>query len=200
MYAVNYFPEHRTIWIAAARLEQGSHGNLKERMLMSQITSRSIPRSSPLELLHRACQRVDDLYLANSSEHGITPRQYAVLRTLAAQKDVSQTDISDATGIDRSTLADIVRRLVVKKLVERKRTQNDARMYAVRLTDAGRRSLSGATAAARTADSSLLGALNASEREQFLDMLGRVVEGKSRGSATKKVRALKATRSPMRAA
>ena len=167
---------------------------------MSQITSRSNARPSPLDLLHRACQRIDDLFLVNVGEQDVTPRQYAVLRILAAQKDVSQTDISDATGIDRSTLADIVRRLVGKKLVERKRTKNDARMYAVRLTDAGRQVLSGATSAARSADNGLLGALSSAEREQFLVMLGRVVEGKGQLTGTKKARALAMQTSRVRAA
>ncbi|MFZ1102753.1 MAG: helix-turn-helix domain-containing protein, partial [Hyphomicrobiaceae bacterium] len=39
------------------------------------------------------------------------------------------------TGIDRSTLADIVRRLTRKGLLQRCRTNEDARAYAVRLTD-----------------------------------------------------------------
>ena len=148
---------------------------------MRQSASRS-SRPSPLALLHRACQRVDDLFSATGAEGGVTPRQYAVMRTLASQKDVSQTEISDLTGIDRSTLADIVRRLVGKGLVQRKRTKHDARMYAVRLTDAGREALNAATQAARSADNGLLSALNVTEREQFLDMLERAVEGKaSRG-------------------
>ena len=159
---------------------------------MSQIPARSSGRPSPLNLLHRACQRVDDLFLVNAGEHGVTPRQYAVLRMLATHKDVSQTDISDASGIDRSTLADIVRRLVGKGLVARKRTKDDARMYAVRLTDAGRDALSVAGQAARSADNGLLGALNGAEREQFLAMLERIVEGKSGANGAKKPSALTA--------
>jgi DNA-binding MarR family transcriptional regulator len=174
--------------------------SLKDWHHMSQLASRPIGRPSPLNLLHRACQRIDDLFLVNVAELGVTPRQYAVMRILAAQKDVSQTDISEATGIDRSTLADIVRRLVGKKLVERKRTKTDARMYAVRLTDSGRRMVTSATAAARNADSGLLSVLNNAEREQFLDMLDRVVEGKSQTGAAKKVRAVTAVSSRKRAA
>lgn len=150
---------------------------------MSQLAARSNARPSPLELLHRACQRVDDLFHVNAGENGVTPRQYAVLRTLATHKDVSQTDISDVTGIDRSTLADIVRRLVGRDLVQRKRTKTDARMYAVRLTDTGRDTLAVAGLAARSADSNLLAVLSGAEREQFLDMLGRVVAGKSRADS-----------------
>jgi DNA-binding MarR family transcriptional regulator len=153
---------------------------------MSKTITRSNLRPSPLALLHRACQRIDDLFQGGAGDDGVTPRQYAVLRILADQTDVSQTDISDATGIDRSTLADIVRRLVGKGLVQRKRTKHDARMYAVRLTDAGRTALTAAGLAARNADSGLLSALNVAEREQFLDLLQRAVEGKGQVSSAKK--------------
>lgn len=167
---------------------------------MSQQSSRSGNRPSPLNLLHRACQRVDDLFLANPSEHGITPRQYAVLRALATNTDVSQTDISDVSGIDRSTLADIVRRLVGRGLVQRKRTKADARMYAVRLSDAGRNALASAALAARSADSNLLAPLSSIEREQFLAMLDRVVEGKSQLNVAKKHPAVAAKSTRSRAA
>jgi DNA-binding MarR family transcriptional regulator len=41
----------------------------------------------------------------------LTPRQLAVLVTVANNEGLSQTGLVDRTGIDRSTLADIVRRL-----------------------------------------------------------------------------------------
>ena len=153
---------------------------------MSQLAARSNARPSPLNLMHRACQRIDDLFIANAGKGGVTPRQFAVMRALATQKDVSQTEISEASGIDRSTLADIVRRLVEKGWVQRKRTKEDARMYAVRLTDNGRDILTLAGNAARAADNQLLAVLNSSEREQFVALLARLVEADANASATKK--------------
>ena len=71
----------------------------------------------------------------------LTPRQLAVLVTVANNEGLSQTGLVDRTGIDRSTLADIVRRLQRKGLLQRRRTKEDARAYAVKLTDEGRRVL-----------------------------------------------------------
>jgi DNA-binding MarR family transcriptional regulator len=49
---------------------------------------------------------------------------------------LSQTGIVARTGIDRSTLADLVRRLQRKGLLQRRRTKDDARAYAVKMGDA----------------------------------------------------------------
>ena len=46
----------------------------------------------------------------------LTPRQFAVLITVAGDEGVSQTGIVDATGIDRSTVAEMVQRLAKKGL------------------------------------------------------------------------------------
>ncbi|MEQ1711924.1 MAG: MarR family transcriptional regulator, partial [Hyphomicrobium sp.] len=50
----------------------------------------------------------------------LTPRQYAVLITVAQNEGLSQTNLVDKTGIDRSTLADIVRRMLKKGLLQRR--------------------------------------------------------------------------------
>ena len=71
----------------------------------------------------------------------LTPRQYAVLLDRSLNEGLSQTDLVENTGIDRSTLADIVRRMLKKGLLQRRRTKEDARAYAVKLTDEGWRAL-----------------------------------------------------------
>ncbi|MCK9911289.1 MarR family transcriptional regulator, partial [Microbacteriaceae bacterium K1510] len=77
--------------------------------------------------------------------HGdLTPRQYAVLVAVAQNEGVSQTLLVEKTGVDRSTLADIVRRMLKKGLLQRRRTKEDARAYSVKLTDEGWRVLKAA--------------------------------------------------------
>ena len=71
----------------------------------------------------------------------LTPRQYAVLLTVAQNEGLNQTQLVELTGIDRSTLADVVRRMLKKGLLQRRRTRDDARAYAVKLTDEGRKVL-----------------------------------------------------------
>jgi DNA-binding MarR family transcriptional regulator len=96
---------------------------------------------SPIHLLHRAGQCAGDVFHAEMKDGDLTPRQLAVLVTVAHNEGLSQTGLVDRTGIDRSTLADIVRRMQRKGLLQRRRTREDARAYAVKLTDEGRRLL-----------------------------------------------------------
>ena len=131
--------------------------------------------ASALHLLHRAGQCADELFATQVGASDITPRQFAVLTAVAETKEPSQTALVHKTGIDRSTLADIVRRLVERGLLQRRRTRRDARMYAVRLTDKGEMALKQAAPAARTTDERLLSALPQRDREVFLDALARIV-------------------------
>jgi DNA-binding MarR family transcriptional regulator len=137
--------------------------------------SRAAAVSSALHLLHRAGQRADELFAESIGKSDLTPRQYAVLKAVADTEEPSQTTLVEQTGIDRSTLADIVRRLVERKLLQRKRTKHDARMYAVRLTAGGQSALRGAEPAARKTDDRLLAGLSAQERDSFVKLLSRIV-------------------------
>ena len=51
---------------------------------------------------------------------GLTPRQFAVLETVAANTGLNQMDIMAATGIDRSSTAELVRRLVKARYLYRR--------------------------------------------------------------------------------
>lgn len=128
-----------------------------------------------LHLLHRAGQRADDLFSSGVHSHALTPRQYTVLKAASELDDPSQAGLVAATGIDRSTLADIVRRLVEKDLIHRQRTVQDARAYAIRVTDKGAKTLSDLEPKIAEIESQLLQAVPASLRPTFLQCLQALV-------------------------
>jgi MarR family transcriptional regulator, temperature-dependent positive regulator of motility len=130
---------------------------------------------SPIHLLHRASQAVEDAFASEVEIESLTPRQLAVLKTIAQHEGLSQTGIVDHTGIDRSTLADIVRRLQKKGLLQRRRTKEDARAYAVKLTEEGRRVLRTVEPLAKRVDRRALDALPANRREEFMRALASIV-------------------------
>ena len=74
-------------------------------------TALSSSLQSVLHLLHRAGQRADGLF-AGQVGNVLTPRQFAILQAVAEANGLSQTDIMAATGIDRSSTAALVGRLV----------------------------------------------------------------------------------------
>ena len=90
--------------------------------------------------LHRAQQHLADAYDLGA----LTARQFTVLEYVTAQDGVTQTAIVQATGIDRSTIAVMVREMVKRGFLARKRSKTDARAYAVMISDAGRAALKAA--------------------------------------------------------
>jgi DNA-binding MarR family transcriptional regulator len=130
---------------------------------------------SMLHLLHRAGQVADEMFTAEMAGSPLTPRQFAVLRVLQRRETASQTDIVNETGIDRSTLADIVKRLVARGLIARRRSRVDARAYAVRLTQSGKDALKAAEPASERVESRLLKSLPQARRDAFIDSLAQLV-------------------------
>jgi DNA-binding MarR family transcriptional regulator len=126
---------------------------------------------SPGHLLHRAQQRALDLFAAGAPAGGVTQRQYAVLAAVALNEGGAQAELVAATGIDRSTLAELVARMMAKDLLARERSKSDARANAVRLTEAGRAALEAAAPQAASADAALLALLPKGKRETFVDLL-----------------------------
>jgi DNA-binding MarR family transcriptional regulator len=83
--------------------------------------------------------------------------------------------VVERTGIDRSTLADVVRRLAKRGLVQRRRSRADARAYVLKLTGEGERVLRRAEPLAKRVDARVLNALPGGQREEFMASLQAIV-------------------------
>ena len=95
---------------------------------------------SPYHLLKRAAQYAADIYMEEVGKSGLTQRQFTVLYAVEQNDGVSQTLLVKLTGIDRSTLADLVARLMAQGYLQRRRTRDDGRTNTVRITAAGTKS------------------------------------------------------------
>jgi MarR family transcriptional regulator, temperature-dependent positive regulator of motility len=126
---------------------------------------------SVTHLLHRVLQLALDYHAEASGAAGLTQRQFTVLAAAGAGDGVSQSDLVRATGIDRSTLADLVARMIAKGLLERERSSTDARANTVRLSEAGRIALIEGGKPAAKSDARLLNLLPTKKRETFLKTL-----------------------------
>jgi DNA-binding MarR family transcriptional regulator len=130
---------------------------------------------SVAHLLHRASQcatEVSQRELAGD----LTPRQYAVLVTVAEDEGLSHARLIERTGIDPSTVSGIVRRMVKKGLLQRRRTRKDGRTYALKLTEDGRRTLCGARPVMQRVDGHILKLLPLPYRKEFLEHLAQIIE------------------------
>ena len=148
-------------------------------------------------LLHRAAQRALDFYAEEGGGGGITQRQHAVLAAVATREGAAQADLVAATGVDRSTLADMVARMLDKGLLVRERSTRDARANAVRLTDAGRLALAETGPRAAAADGRLMALLPKGKRQAFLAALAALTEPATRaGKKAKTDKPPKAAKAP----
>ena len=101
----------------------------------------------------------------------MTQRQYAVLAAVAAHEGLTQTDLVRATGIDRSTLADMIARMTKRGLLARERSANDARANQVTLSEAGRVALDAVQPHVHAADEKILALIPSAKRQAFVAIL-----------------------------
>lgn len=129
---------------------------------------------SPSHLMHRVLQLALDIYAEETGPDGLTQRQFAVLEAVSQKSGLTQTDLVRATGIDRSTLADLVSRMTVKGLLDRERSAIDARAKAVSLSAAGQAALDAARPKVEAADKRILALLPKGKRDGFLALLAEL--------------------------
>jgi len=135
----------------------------------------TVLEESPSHLLHRVLQIALDIYNEETGEGALSQRQYAVLSALDGNEGLSQTDLVRATGIDRSTLAELVSRMLAKDLIVRQRSATDARANLVQLADAGRAALNEMQPRVLAADERILGLLSPPKRDSFVKLLRKLV-------------------------
>lgn len=129
--------------------------------------------ASPSHLLHRAEQLAADRF-THLVSGDITLRQFAVLAAIAARPGLRQSDLVRDTGVDRSTLAEMLARMQKRGWITRTAHALDQRAQSVHLSGAGATILAGATRHARAADAAILDALPRTKRKPFLNLLNKL--------------------------
>ncbi len=151
---------------------------------------------SPSHLLRRCTQYANDLFSREPGASEITKQQFTVLSAVEQNEGVSQTELVTLTGIDRSTLAEMIRRMIEKGLLDRERTENDARANAVRLAASGRKVLRQARSAGDRVERALVASLNSSDRAKLTRLLGTIVAAAEAEGAEADENARKQARRP----
>ncbi len=126
-------------------------------------------------LLHRVEQLASDRFAELMGDE-LTLRQFTVLAAVAANPGLKQADLVRATGIDRSTLADLIARMEKRGWVDRTTSLLDARALSVHLSASGKALLTSTTQQARAADAAVLDALPRTKRKSFLNTLTKLAK------------------------
>lgn len=129
--------------------------------------------ASPSHLLHRAEQLAADRFTQLVGDT-ITLRQFTVLAAIAEQPGLSQSDLARTTGVDRSTLADMMAKMEKRGWVVRTTSSSDKRAYSVLLGQAGGTLLSATMQHARAADAAILDLLPRTKGRTLLNTLSKL--------------------------
>jgi DNA-binding MarR family transcriptional regulator len=130
---------------------------------------------APGHLLRRNHQRSYEIFARHVGDD-VTRQQIALLIALAKSPGASQRELVEATGIDKSTLKEMLGRMVARDWVKRERDPEDNRAWTMRITPAGEALLSDRIGSVAAAQREILAPLAEADRATFVRCL-RVLIG-----------------------
>jgi len=117
------------------------------------------------------------LFAEECKTHKMTPVQFGVLTALSLNPWLDQTAIGMELGLDRTTTADVLKRLEEKQLITRRMNPNDRRSRQSMITEEGFRAMKTLQQGMVTAQNRLMAPLSARNQEIFIKLLTTMVEG-----------------------
>lgn len=126
-------------------------------------------------LLRHGHQIAVAVFTDECAEFDITPGQYGALMIIRVHAGIDQRTLARRIGLDASTTGGIVNRLAERALIDRRVGASDRRSRTLALTEAGQRLLEAAGPAVKAAQKRLLAPLAAAERDQFVELLSRLI-------------------------
>ncbi|MFE2021610.1 MarR family winged helix-turn-helix transcriptional regulator [Streptomyces sp. NPDC059499] len=144
--------------------------------------------SHPGHLARRLQQAHHLLWNTIVSEETTSP-QFAVLNALTAEPGLDQRTVGERVGLDRSTVAEVITRLLRRELLDKVRDPHDGRRFLLRLTDDGVRTHRRLAVRTARMNQVFLGPLSADEQQVLFDLMRRVSDAAESLRAPEDVRA-----------
>ncbi|MFC0660948.1 MarR family winged helix-turn-helix transcriptional regulator [Eoetvoesiella caeni] len=132
--------------------------------------------SRPGFLVRRLNQIHYAMFFEECKEENVTPVQYGILTVLAANPWLDQTAIGYEVGLDRTTSADVIKRLEEKGLLERRINPMDRRSRQAAVTPEGLRVMALLKQGMARAQQRLLDPLSLRDRKIFMSLLVELVD------------------------
>ena len=128
--------------------------------------------------LLRRCQQIAVAIFHDECESlELTPLQFAVLDSLAAEGPQDQVTLGGATALDRTTISVVIRNLEQRGLLRRDKSARDQRAKIVSISAEGNKLLASALPAVETAQRRILAPLEPDERRKLLELLEKLAAG-----------------------
>jgi DNA-binding MarR family transcriptional regulator len=110
------------------------------------------------------------------SQVELVPAHAGILRAIGMDPGTSQQALALLLGMLPSRLVSLIDELERRGLVERRDNPRDRRLYALQLTDAGKKTMADLRRIATAHDDAICAALGKREREQLGQLLRRVAD------------------------
>jgi|TARA_Y100000815_G_scaffold247609_1_gene248143 DNA-binding MarR family transcriptional regulator len=112
----------------------------------------------------------------------LTAVQYAMLSVLYGGEEFDQLSLSKAVGIDRTSGADVIKRLVRRGLATREPSVADRRARVVCITESGRAFVRQVRPMMEAAQDNFVAPLSPDERDTFMQLLRKLIEANNNAS------------------
>lgn len=125
--------------------------------------------------LIRRAQQVHQAVWTRDVSTEVSSVQYAALAVLDRRPGASQADLGAELSLDRSTIADLVSRMIRNGLIARAQDAADRRRKVLTLTDAGRATYAELVPRVDAIEPIVTGGLSVAERAEFRRLLRTVL-------------------------
>ena len=127
-------------------------------------------------LLRRAHFAAEERFAREFADEQITPRQKATLIAVYQRPGLSQNMLAEYLFIDRNTVAEMVKRLVARRLLERRPSAGDRRAHELFLAPAGAAMLNRVMPRDATIERAILQRLPKDDEKRFMEYLRLIVQ------------------------
>lgn len=131
--------------------------------------------SMPGHLIRRSQQISVALFSEEVGALELTPVQFSVLMAVVNHPEIEAASVSELIAFDRSTLADVLERLIGRKLIERRVSSRDRRAKSLVATPEGVALFHRAVPAVKRVQERILEALPEADRAVYVAMLRKLV-------------------------
>lgn len=125
--------------------------------------------------LRRAQMVYFDVFFEACAQEGITPGLFSILAIIYHNPGLTQTAVSVALDVDRSAMVAAIDKLEGMEVVERRKSKNDRRSYALYLTERGKAFTERLNRKVVAGEEAFTTFMKDGEREWLLDLLDRII-------------------------
>lgn len=132
---------------------------------------------APGHLIRRSHQISVGIFMEETTGFDVTPVQFAILNALIETPGADQITLAGRVALDAATSGSAIGRLEVKGWVRREADQLDKRRKLLWITPEGAQLAQQMKQAVNRVQTRIMSPLNATEREQLMSLLDKLVVG-----------------------